>query len=255
VIAIASVVGLGFLLRRGRIEDLFVVSLALLFYLPAEFVKAKPAPQPERYILPCVPFLAIALAQLVRSLGRYVTPRHGGAALCSIVLLVAPAYRTLSLARDVRVDTRQQLAAWMKENIPAGSTVLMDWKPYCPQLNRVRFKVEHIQRARIIPELDPGVLRNSGADYLILSSLFYGRYFNQPESNPVLRQRIREVFDTVPVVSQYQAPSGSYGFHNPVLTLFSLKKEDFASLDEERSMKRRGQIAQTSNEARARPRW
>ncbi len=254
VLAVLSVMGLGLLVRRARIEDLFIVAVALLFYLPAEFVKAKPAPQPERYIVPCLPFLALAVAQLARAVGRRVSARHG-LAICGAVILLAPLVRSVSLAADLRIDTRQQLAAWMRDNIPAGSKVLMDWKPYCPQLDATRFNVEHIERARIIPELDPSVLRDSGADYLILSSLFYARYFNQPESNPTLRQRIREVFESVPVVAQYQAPSGAYGFHNPVLTLFSLRREDFQRLDDERLRKRRGEIASTSNEARAKPRW
>lgn len=254
LIALAAVMGLGYLIRRGRIEDLFIVSVALLFYLPAEYVKAKPAPQPERYIMPCLPFLALALAQFVSVVGRYLNGRVG-VLLCSLVILCAPLYRSVQLAYDLNQDTRAQMADWMLANIPKGSKVLMDWKPYCPQVTSQDFVIEHIQRANIIPELDPAILRASGADYLILSSLFYARYFNQPNSNPVLRQRIRDVFDMVPVVSQYKAPSGTYGFHNPVLTLFSLKQEDFARLDRERDLKRLGQIALTSNEARARPVW
>lgn len=254
VLAIASAMGLGFLVRRAKIEGLFIVSVALLFYLPAEFVKAKPAPQPERYIVPCLPFLALALAAFAGAIGRSLRIRHG-ALLCSLALLAAPFSRTISLAADLKDDTREQMAVWMRQHIPAGATVLMDWKPYCPQLEGAAFKVEHIERARIIPELDPLVLRNSGADYLVLSSLFYARYFNQPESNPTLRQRIRDVFQMVPIVAQYRAPSGVYGFHNPVLTLFSLRKDDFAKLDLERTQKLKGQIAETTNEARARVRW
>ncbi len=254
VLAIASAMGLGLLVRRAKIEGLFIVSVALLFYLPAEFVKAKPAPQPERYIVPCLPFLALALAAFAGAIGRSLRIRHG-ALLCSLALLAAPLSRTVSLAADLKNDTREQMAVWMRQHVPAGATVLMDWKPYCPQLEGAPFNVEHIERARIIPELDPTVLRNSGADYLVLSSLFYARYFNQPESNPVLRQRIRDVFQMVPIVAQYRAPSGVYGFHNPVLTLFSLRKDDFAQLDLERMQKLKGQIAETSNEARAQVSW
>ena len=170
-------------------------------------------------------------------------------------LLAAPLYRTVALANDVGSDTRDQLALWMRDNLPAGTKVLMDWKPYCPRLDGDHFAVEHIPRARIISELDPKLLRDSGADYMVLSSLFYARYFNQPESNPVLRQRIKDVFDSVPVVAQYAAPAGTYGFHNPVLTLFSLKKEDFERLDGERKRKRLGELTQTSNDMRAQRKW
>jgi hypothetical protein len=103
--------------------------------------------------------------------------------------------------------------------------------------------------------LDIQSLRTSGAQYLVLSSLFYNRYFSQPESEPVLRQRFREVFQRVPVVAQFEAPSGTYGFHNPTLTLFSLSPEDFDRLDNERLKKLRGEIDRTSNEVRARAKW
>jgi hypothetical protein len=56
-------------------------------------------------------------------------------------------------------------------------------------------------------------------------------------------------------VTQFEAPSGTYGFHNPTLTLFSLQPEDFDRLNSERLQKLRGEIAMTSNEVRARAKW
>jgi hypothetical protein len=144
----------------------------------------------------------------------------------------------------------------MRDNLPHGSKVLMDWKPYCPNFHGEYFEVQHIPRARIIQELDVAALRRSGADYLVISSLFYNRYFSQPEGEPILRQRFREVFQKVPVIMQVTSPSGGpYGFHNPTLTLFSLKDEDFKELELERVRKLRGEIAKTSNEVRAQARW
>lgn len=255
-VAAVACVAFGFLLRRGRLEDLIIIGMALLFYLPAEYVKAKPAPQPERYILPCLPFLALGVAELVRAVS---TSRHrvlrALVPICVVLLVVSPSLRSLQLAQEVAHDTRDQLASWMKENLPHGSKVLMDWKPYCPNFHGEYFEVEHIPRARIITELDVGALRRSGADYLVVSSLFYNRYFSQPESEPILRQRFREVFQRVPVITQFAAPSGPYGFHNPTLTLFSLNEGDFKLLEEERARKARGEIQFTSNEVRARAKW
>jgi hypothetical protein len=252
--AVASVVGLGFLLRRPRIEGLFVVALVLLFYLPSEFVKAKPAPQPERYIMPCLPFLAIALSELLRNVGRYLSPRYG--ALVLTLVCVAPAiFRTTVLASEIKDDTREQMREWMRQNLPAGSKVFMDWKPYCPRFSDGEFAIEYIPRAKILVKLDVGDLKESGSDYLILSSFFYDRYFKQPESEPILRQRMREVFDRVPVVIQFSKKGGAYGFHNPVLTLFSLKKDDFETLNNELMLKRRGELEYTSNDLRASAKW
>jgi 4-amino-4-deoxy-L-arabinose transferase-like glycosyltransferase len=254
VTAFASIVGLGFLLRRRRIEDLLIVGLAILFYMPAEFVKAKPAPQPERYILPCLPFLAIALSAWLNSL-RGRGWRNLAVTGCLAALVIAPLVRAMSLASEIKNDTRDQMAMWMRENLPPGAKVLMDWSPYCPRFYDNAFTIEYIPRAHIIPKLAVSHLKGAQADYLILSSLFYDRYFKQPESNPILRQRIREVFDRVPVVMQMVPENGTYGFHNPVLTLFSLKKEDFEALDQEIVKKRMGEIAETSNDVRARGKW
>jgi hypothetical protein len=255
-VAAIGCVAAGFLLRRGRVEDLVVLGMALLFYLPAEYVKAKPAPQPERYILPCLPFLALGVAELLRALSHY---RHQAfralVPVCAVCLVAMPLSRSIQLAGEVTNDTRDQLAEWMKANLPHGSKVLMDWKPYCPNFHGEYFEVEHIPRARILIELDTTALRRSGADYLVVSSLFYNRYFSQPEGEPALRQRFREVFQRVPVITQFSAPSGPYGFHNPTLTLFSLKEEDFSRLEYERERKTRGEIQYTSNEVRASAKW
>jgi hypothetical protein len=255
-VAAVGCVAFGFLLRRGRLEDLIVISVALLFYLPAEYVKAKPAPQPERYILPCLPFLALGVAELLRTLSGYRQQAlRAVLPVCTIILVGLPFLKSVQLAGEITNDTRDQLAVWMKEHLPKGSKVLMDWKPYCPNFHGEHFEVEHIPRAHIIQELDVAALRRSGADYLVVSSLFYNRYFSQPESEPVLRQRFREVFQRVPVITQFFAPSGSYGFHNPTLTLFSLSEEDFQRLEQERNRKNRGEIDFTSNEVRARAKW
>jgi hypothetical protein len=255
-VAVVSCVAFGFVSRRAKLEDLMILGLALLFYLPAEYVKAKPAPQPERYILPCLPFIAIALAELSRCLMSDRRRAVKGGALCGVIILVvAPFFRSSLLARDVRMDTRDRLAIWMKENLEHGSQVLMDWKPYCPNFHGQHFDVKHIPRARIVRDMDVTALRASGADYLVLSSLFYNRYFSQPNSAPALRQRFRDVFQRVPIVTQFEAPSGTYGFHNPTLTLFSLKEEDFKMLDEELLKKKQGEIQYTSNDVKARAKW
>lgn len=226
IAAVVSVLGLGFLVRRGRTEDLLLLAVVLLFYMPAEYVKAKPAPQPERYILPCLPFLAIAASEFLRQLyGRGRVVRLGVAALAGLLVFV-PMYRTTALASDLRNDTRDRMVEWMKQSIPAGSKILMDWKPYCPNFHGEAFQIQHIPRADIIEGLDIRALKESGADYLILSSLFYDRYFSQPDAVPAFRQRIREVFKRLPIVARFEAPSGTYGFHNPTLTLFSLKGDE-----------------------------
>jgi hypothetical protein len=199
--------------------------------------------------------MAIAMAELLRQIALRGGTQRFVSVVSGLVLFALPLTRAISLAEDIKDDTRVRMAQWMNDNIPAGSQILMDWKPYCPRLAAESFQVQHIPRPDLIQDLDVKKLRKSGADYLILSSLFYNRYFSQPDAQPFIRQRFREVFQNVPVVVQFEAASGTYGFHNPTLTLFSLKEEDFARLEEEKNQKRRGEREYTSNEVRARAKW
>ncbi len=246
-LALVAAAGLGLLLWRRRTEDLMMLALLLLFYLPAEWVKAKPAPQPERYILPCLPILAIAAAELLRLLSSGRRLAWGGM-LAAGVLAAFPAVRAVQLAQEVRQDTRAQMAAWMRANLPRGASVYVDWKPYSPHFPGGEFKVIYLPRSRILPNLDVRDLRKSGVDYLIMSSLFYSRYFVQPEANPAYREQIRSVFTHVPVVQEFRPRYGTYGFHNPTLTLFSLKEADFARLEKELELQKKGELVRTGNE-------
>lgn len=253
VTTVLSVIGLGILAYRRRIEDLFVIGLVLVFYLPAEWVKAKPAPQPERYILPCLPFMALALAQGLVLLRR--TPIRMAVPLLGAVAILAPLERTVQLASEIRNDTRDQMARWMVENLPRGSKVYLDWKPYAPRFWSNEFEVIYVPRATILSNLELKNLRNAEADYLVLSSLFYDRYFSQPAPDAALRELFREVFERVPVLKDFSPKYGTYGFHNPDLTLFSLKKEDFQRAEEELQLKRAGKLERTTNEERSSFRW
>jgi hypothetical protein len=253
IATLVGIIGMGILLWRRRIEDLFVVGLILLFYLPAEWVKAKPEPQPERYIFPCLPFLALAAGECVRMLR--VTPLRAVAPLLMIGILAAPLVRSVQLASEIPDDTRDQMARWMIENLPPGSKVYLDWKPYAPRFWNGEFEVTHIPRTRILEKLVVEDLKASGQDYLVLSSLFYDRYFVQPLAARVFQNHLRTVFEHVPIVTHIEPRFGTYGFNNPRLTLFSLKPEDFARLEGELAQKRAGSLAATTNEVRAQFAW
>lgn len=246
IAAALAVVAAGAFIFRWYFEGLFVIGLLLMFYMPAEWVKAKPAPQPERYILPCLPFMALAIAGFCNWL------RGSRLKLLAPVLLVAafvfPLVRSLQLASEVPVDTRDRMAQWMIEHLPAGSTVLMDWKPYCPRFWNNEFNVVYVPRATILSNLQMDNLKKSGGQYLVLSSLFYDRYFSQPNLDPGLRERFREVFGRVPVLHDIAPRYGTYGFNNPSLTLFSLKPEDFERLEREIQAQKEGRLDKTSNE-------
>lgn len=221
-VAAAGAIGLGALLFRPSTRNLLMVMMVLVYYLPSEWVRAKPFPQPDRYILPILPFLALAVSYLLHRLD--MAERKLTAACLGLILFVFPCGRSLELARDIKHDTRRQAEAWLVNAVPADSFILMEWQPYSPFLRRTALKHDFILRENILERLRPDWLGNSGADYLIVSNLFYGRYFDRAVNDPLFRGRFEWAFRNLPVVKQFAAPSGSYGFHNPLLTVFSLKE-------------------------------
>lgn len=243
-----TLLGFGFLVKRKRIEDLYLITLILLFYIPIEYVKSKPAPQPERYILPCIPFLAIAGAEFIRilSLSKY----RCLSILLFVLALFFPLKASINYAKEITPDTRELMASWIEKNIPKGSTICIDWKRYGPYLNEKDYNIKYILRAKIIPKLYVPSLKESEYDYLVLSSLFYDRYFSQP-ANKALRQRFRDVFRDIPIVKEIRSKEGTNAFHNPTLTIFSLKKDDVKAHEEQLKLVRQGSEKYTDNEKKS----
>ena len=253
ITGILGVFAAGFLLWRRKWEDVFIVGLILLFYLPAEWVKAKPAPQPERYILPCLPFVAIACGALVAALAQ--AQRSIMAPMVALAALGITATRSIELASEVKNDTRVRMASWMKDNLPPGAKVRIDWQPYEPEFVKGEFQLDSFPSGKMMKYLNPAELKKSGYDYLLMSSLVYNRFFAQPQLDPVRRAVIRRAFQTVPVLKEITPIHGTYGFHNPTVTLFSLKPAAFAKLDAELAAKAEGKAEKTSNEVMASFNW
>lgn len=246
IVTVLSMIGVGFLLWRRRIEDLFVLAMIILFYVPAEAINSKPAPQPERYILPVLPFVALSAAEFLRLVFYW---RYRILAIVVAILAVAmPLNRTVQLASEIPSDTRERMEDWMIKNLPHGSKVYLDWKRYAPSFWQNEFEITYIPRAEIIRLLEINSLKQADQDYLVLSTLFYDRYFSQIASPPAVRQLFRQLFTYVPIITEIAPKHGTYGFHNPTLTLFSLKEEDFDRLQEELRLKGEGKLQQTSNE-------
>jgi hypothetical protein len=222
---ILSGIGVGLLLWRRRIEDLWVLSLLLLFLSPAEWVKAKPAPQPERYMVPCLPILAITVGELFRVLANSVRLRRLVVPLL-IVVVSLPLWESSLLAYEVVNDTRERAARWMEGSLPAGSKVLVDWVPYVPQPTARDFTLEMFEPGMLIPDLKEIVdgVKVTEHDYLILSGLVYNRFFNQPFPDQYRRQVIKEAFEKLPILHQEIPVYKTYGFHSPVVTIFKLPK-------------------------------
>lgn len=225
IVACLGVVGFGLMLRQRKLVGYFIIACFLLFYMPGEWVKAKPAPQPERYIYPCLPFICIAAAFALYYFRQNFSRLVAQGAICIAVLM--PAIRSAELAADLIPDTRRIMGDWISANIPAGSKLYFDWRPYAPDIqDKDNFQVTYITKPDYFNRLRERELDSSGQDYLVVSTMSYGRFFSEPNSSPAVRGIYRALVVKYPIVHEVSAASGSYGFSNPTLTMFSLRAED-----------------------------
>ena len=220
-LTLVSCFGIGYLLIRAKIEDFLLFSIVILFYMPAEWVKAKPAPQPERYILPCLPFMIIIAVEFIKS----ITKSKPLIYIFSAFLFLLPAYKSISLASEISDDTRLRMARWISKNIPKGSKILIDWSPYGPILNENDYKIGNFPQGKLIQYLNPNKLKTLGYDYLIISSLVYDRFLTQPQNDTTRKTVIKKILEQSKIIYQEKPASkfGTYGFHNPTLTIIDLR--------------------------------
>lgn len=209
-----------FVKERSRMALLSLLAVGMT-YLPAEMVNAKPEPQPDRYLMVCLPWCALLIATLVIRLSG-ARRRLLGVVLV-VVVIAFPLVRSLQLARDLKNDTRLQLASWINSNLPAGSKIAVDYLWYGPPLDPSRYSVTSLHGSEILESIRVGELRRTGYDYVIISSFFKDRFFRQQDNLGAFRELFRRIERELPTVKQIQAPSGPYGFHNPTLTLYRLK--------------------------------
>ncbi|RME60360.1 MAG: hypothetical protein D6780_03510, partial [Candidatus Dadabacteria bacterium] len=165
--AVLSVFSLGWLFQRFKREELLVIFIVLLFYLPAEWVASKPAPQPERYIMPILPFIALALSKALLDLKNSSGFLSLFAKTTLVLSIFLPAFKTFTFSSEIYSDTRIKAKRWIVKNIPSGSKIALDWERYQPNLWHTKFKVILLPRDKIILSLRR--IQQSGANYLLLS--------------------------------------------------------------------------------------
>ena len=215
-----GLIAFGFFLRKRNMPALLVIAVLLAFYFPAEYVKAKPAPQPERYILPCLPYFAL----LIGAFSDQMFAKKKSFLLVSGLSLFVPLFTTRILHQELVPDTRLQMARWIEREIPHGSRIYIDHKQYSPELSQEHFQVTYAPSDRIGQELELERLAAANFDYLLLSSLWFDRYFSQPRTDEFVRRRIERVLRDGELVHSVKSSGGTYGFHNPDILLFRLPK-------------------------------
>jgi 4-amino-4-deoxy-L-arabinose transferase-like glycosyltransferase len=223
--------GVGLLARRAFRDHLpprselppystVLFAIFLLFYLPAEWAPSKPAPQPERYLMAALPFLLLGAGAFVGSLALRTQLLLMG---CALTLMTT---RSVTLASHIAPDTRVQMANWIRERVPKGSTILIDRAPYSAALRkRDAIRREHIEHPLQLTDLGIESLKARKVDFLLLSGFTFDRYFTEPGAPIEYREAFKRIFNTFPVVHAIADPAGEYGFHNPPLFLLSMGGE------------------------------
>lgn len=226
---IAGVAGLGFVLFRRRPSDILIVIAFLIFYLPAEWVKAKPEPQPERYIVPCIAFLAIAsgalLSQLIAALNQEARLRSATKLLMFLIIAAPIASFSYGHALAIRHDTRVEASKWVEANIPQGSKVLIDWHFYGPEISKNTYNVLELkvgEGATLQEKLSLETLKAAEVKYVVLSELYYRRFLKPANRFHRLSWRFKKVMSQLTLIKEFSGEPYSYGFHNPTIKVFSV---------------------------------
>lgn len=189
----------------------------------------------ERWVVPLLPFAALAIAYALALAGDTLAARVGSrwravpwgiAALLAVPMLWASAIR----AEERAHDTRQIAAAWVRAHVPAGATILVEhaafdlfhgpWRLLFPVgsagcvdvrealSRRVRYSnVEKLRRGSPVVDVghvDPARLATCRADYAVFTH--YRRY-DEPVFAPQ-RARYRALMQDARVVAVIRPIAG-----------------------------------------------
>ncbi len=137
-------------------------------------------------------------------------------------MIIFPLTRSLLFASELRNDTRRKMTKWMAESLTPGSKiVLVGGKAY---LSRVPLKFRAEQLRKVASGGDDNVvseLRESGYEYLLTSRIHNDRFTVEEQEQG---DSLTEVEKSFPLVKRFTPRWGSYGFHNPTISLYRLKE-------------------------------
>lgn len=179
-------------------------------------------------MLGAVPFLSLALGGLVWRFAKFSGPLTVVIMVLSIVL---PAVRSIELADNLVPDTRRQAREWLVANLPPETKILIE-ASYSPRLRETNFQVRLAKLANHPERFTVTELGQVPEDYLLVNSFSYQRYFSEPKANPLLKKRWSRMFESFPLVAEFQSPEGRYGFHNPTIRLYRVGTE-WIEIDEQ----------------------
>lgn len=202
------VLGILLALFRHKRRDVLLLSFPIFYFLYVGSWQVVYG----RYMIPILPMLCILAASAVFALVKKF--KRSNLVLGALVglVLVQPAWEVVRNDHILtQIDTRTLAKEWIDENLPDKSTIAMDTiygyflDPfYLPSLRKATGADDPEKGFYLLPwskisEMTPhedsekflADWKERGIDYLIISSLVYGRYFS--ESTEELRPGVKDV--------------------------------------------------------------
>lgn len=209
IAALAGAAVLLFSWRRLTFVDRLVLACAFFFYVVQEASPLKAA----RYMVPVTPaLLYLGWRGLTLLAERMKAPQPVAYAALVVVLVGLPAYRSVRLVSSISNDTRARAAAWLRDH--PGKAQIEQYGGLAPTIWSA-------------VDEDLAVTRSRGVDYVVTSSLQYGRYL----AGATLRDQDAEVYEKAAAYRALFAypyveilpPFESYEFTNPVIRIVDIR--------------------------------
>jgi 4-amino-4-deoxy-L-arabinose transferase-like glycosyltransferase len=180
-----------------------------------------------RYLLPVLPFVCLLAAagcvSGVSLLRRFDIPRTARTAIIAAITIAAvlpPAVQSLTFMRALtRVSTVELAHAWMLDNIPKGSLVVIETQALLAGRGfRARNVPQLVQDYRAPHEYADYV--DQGVEYIVASSQKYGDALQMPHKHPELYAAYMRLFEQSHEVARFTPDASHPG---PELRVYKLK--------------------------------
>ena len=154
-----------------------------------------------RYLLPLLPFVCVLAAagcvSGVSLLRRFDIPRAARTAIIvgvTVAAVLPPAWQSINFMRALtRVSTVEQAYTWMIDNLPKGSTIVIETQALiAPQQFKGQNVPQLVMDYRSREEHADYVA--AGVDYIVASSQKFGDAFSEPHKHPELYAAYQRLF-------------------------------------------------------------
>ena len=232
---IAAIAGGVLVWEKNKRPALLLAVWTAGYYLLVEAMPTKPYPFFARYILPVIAGMAVLIGILCDRLWRemlssQIPDRRENPSFRRVLLhpcfwilflvLFIPMERAVLFSRSIYPDTRVRAGHWMRENIPPPSRVFHSW--YSPVFHDSPFEMIFIDSGDMTraAALHPDV-----QIYVVMASLWYQRFLDNPEDNPYDLERIMDIFQNCTLIQEFRPSFPPLGFHNPTVRIYRVPGE------------------------------